>query len=187
MEKAFKVIYVGGALVCCKIWTYIAGSPEGYPVIYGALGCNGLESICMPKNPVGHKTTIASACFSKSLFVYVRIFLQNYISELHEVAVIYGSILTPDVCKFVSSAICTSWVGPENKVSMIRPILHFMHEYRAIDSLGSSMDIENGRILCAFFISKWFDHPTCKCHAIIFKLYFFRFCYILTFKDRGVE
>ena len=141
----------------------------------------------MTKNPVGHEASVASSCLSDPFSIDGAIFFQDHICKLHKVAVVDGAVFTSDVGKLISSSVSSPWIGPEDEVSFVGPILHLMHEDCAVYCLRPSMDVENGRILLTFFISKWLYDPAGKWNSIVFVVYLLRNSHVFSFQNLRVE
>ena len=144
----------------------IGGMFKGNPVGDGTLGNSSLKAVGMSDDPVCHESAVGATGFADTLFIDLRVSLENFIGEVHQVLVIYGSVNTVDVSEVCAASVRTSRVAEEHEVSGICPNLHLIviniREYSA----GAAVDMEDSRVGNALFVISRFHYPAVDLVAV---------------------
>lgn len=141
-----------GGLVGGEIVTDVRGPEKGQPTGDAALGGGRLELGVMADDPVGHIAAVGAAGDAKPLHVDIRISVQDFIREIHQVGVVDGPISSPDIGEVIALAVGALGVAEENEKAPAGPDLHFVDEDIPVDGFGAPVDRQNPGVLGAFFV-----------------------------------
>src|SRR5690554_3051638 len=98
-------------------------------------------------NPVGHETTIGPSCNANSIGINVGVLLEHQVSELHDVIIIDGTVLSSNIGKLVTFSVTAARIAEEDEIALVGPILHFMKKDGAKYGLWTSMNVQDGWVL----------------------------------------
>jgi len=105
------------------------------------------KTVRVADDPVCHETAVGTTRDAHPIGIDPRILCQAGVDEGHDIAVVHRAVLAPDVGEFGTFAIAPRGVAEDDRISAGSPVLHLVEEYGAVDCLGSTVDIENDRVL----------------------------------------
>ena len=146
------------------------------------------EAVVHADYHVGHDAAVGASRNPQPVFIYPFADFDGVVGEFHQVLIVHGHPLAPDVSEVSSSALRTPRIAEYSADTGCAECKSLLHQNRPIGAIRASMDVEHRGILLAFHISRRFHDPAFYPYSVgVYKAYLLRLRDLVFLVDPAVE